>query len=875
MNKNNADIELLDPFVLLNKQISPYINPFFVTLDGSILANERNNVISDNYESVYILCMRDNIDQCIDINSIINCYHDMSSTINQLLKVNIFTLIKAPVKIINNKTIKNGLVEVSPIILDNYNAKKYVMNGNQLVYLMLESNESIVSKWVDIYNGNDFNKFVSKKIFTSFYGLNDARTNNHMIDLINNQSSFKYWNKQKHCLINRNENFDKRIFNFSVTKWNLPIKEIEAELSKILSDYDKEMGKVNAVEGYTFEKISHTKNKTRNSYYKIVNTNTLNIGAESIADLVCGSSLNEKERLTLICNLLVSKKYCHYVLNNKSVLNKCKNIFNKYNPIIKYFMSYSWITFYIEELLLKTNVKKTDRIVFDIATAKSLPVFSFSTKAPYMNPYYSVPLSKNNTVNVGIGTVKQFCESQKGIVGLKGFRKRLNIFITGTSEPEYNLLDGLNWDNIAITGGCMAAIMPKVNPLMVLFNHTDTSKISLTPSELNRFFKEYYTNSDIDIACNHSSIIEYISCVKSIKDVLFNNLSKKNDIIRNNEINVISNKTLGIFINEDILKRKCEEGTVPFTFDEIINNTRKKIIKTYFYNQYINIKKLSNITNEEILSDKKFDDDYGEIMSYCDIDKVSIVINKWYDPKYTFIEFNDSIKSHFIINDEDTDEPFIRMRETYKFKISSKYLPHTFEVFKIHDSEFFSCIARFHMPCVRSYYDGQNCYMLPSAVTAYQTMINIDFRYFVGSSDPVNIIDKYRKRGYGIILNKIEIKQYIAYVLANNAYKKYYNIKSHQDIQKIIGCLEPTNVFYKPRSIVPEDFTYDALVNKITYKKPTVKFISNEQDIIDKYKIDYPKYLNTYLGFNVFDGNGNVLPPKLWLIEAGFDCLNS
>ena len=91
-----------------------------------------------------------------------------------------------------------------------------------------------------------------------------------------------------------------------------------------------------------------------------------------------------------------------------------------------------------------------------------------------------------------------------------------------------------------------------------------------------------------------------------------------------------------------------------------------------------------------------------------------------------------------------------------KFKIDSQYLPHSFEIFSIKYKSFFSTVSKFHLPIVRSYYNGNNVYLLPSCISACMTMMNIDYKYFAGSKDQIDIINKYRMRGFGTYLNAKE-----------------------------------------------------------------------------------------------------------------------
>ena len=85
----------------------------------------------------------------------------------------------------------------------------------------------------------------------------------------------------------------------------------------------------------------------------------------------------------------------------------------------------------------------------------------------------------------------------------------------------------------------------------------------------------------------------------------------------------------------------------------------------------------------------------------------------------------------------------MKISENIKFKLISIDLIHPMEIFRVKDKDFFSTVGRFHLPCVRSFYDGNNVYMLPSCITAMLTGYNIDYKYFAGVRDPIDIITKY------------------------------------------------------------------------------------------------------------------------------------
>lgn len=236
--------------------------------------------------------------------------------------------------------------------------------------------------------------------------------------------------------------------------------------------------------------------------------------------------------------------------------------------------------------------------------------------------------------------------------------------------------------------------------------------------------------------------------------------------------------------------------------------------------------------------------------------------------------FNSDIETLYLLKDKKwtnkyDNNVFIKFSETLKYRITSKYLKRNFEIFRIDNTEFFSYVAKFHLPCIRSYYNGSNCYLLPSAITAYHTLTNIDFKYFLGTQNPIEIIDKYRQRGYGTILNKIEIIQYLLHIISNEHLRKAYNISNINEIINIIGYLDINHTFFKPRR-----YRYDEFTN-INLDYVEVKTNSlNKEDIIQNYISEY-KYFNELVEKRTIASDGHIEQFKCWIIEASYDLFNN
>ena len=911
MQNNFEDI---DPFIMMEEVLNyDHPNPFFVSSDGSKLKYAKTKILSSDYKFVYILCLEDNFEPNASNKKKIQLFHDPESNILELKgQAKLVTLIRGPFSLLQLSSIRSGLIEIGNDFLEYFNHECYELNNKELVYLMLETRERNIKSWFSLYETDtNLDTFIEQKIFSSYYDLTDKKLEDNMIELIGKVGDSSYWQDDHNCLLSMDSIFAIRKFNLSfIQKWNLDVEEIDKELKNMLQNFKatKTVMVTNYPNQILDPNIKDTSQKKKpeedilkmniriddpklvfKSYFSLINTDELIIKKENVEELLIKNSLNEKEKYFLICNLLVSKNYCHYVVNNKNVINANADLFEKYKPVFRYLLGYAWISLYKEEIIKKKNMQQSDRFVFDIDVASTLPVFPFSISSPYLNPYFCFLVSdKTSNYDQNIGGVQQYAECQNGIVDLAEFRRRLNIFISGT--PNKDIFEGINWSNMVITGGIMAAIIPKTNPLMLLFKKIPDSQIPISDQELDRFFQEYYANSDIDIACNHQNILDFIQHVKHVRDIVCKNLGPNT---RDSDVQINPIKTLAVNINTKILKEKCDKKEIPFDYDYIIDNKNKRAVKFYFYELYLEMKKMSNQKNRLILGERINDDEYFEIIDYCEFDKIVLIINDFAFEGETIEnrspEFNSGIEMVYFLKDDcqvphsnndnmnnnerkEQSNIFIKFSETLKYKITSKYIKHCIEIFRINSTEFFSCIYRFHLPCVRSYYNGSNCYMLPSAITSYQTLTNIDFKYFIGSHDPISIINKYRNRGYGTLLNQIEINQFLAYIMITDPIKRTYGIAAKSDIKNAVGCIDVNNNFFKPRKNLPNDFNFDSNI-KLDYMSPKLNHLKTKDDIIKLYKKKYATYSSEFIEKRTIAPSGHIDPLKRWMIDASYDFL--
>merc|ERR1711871_571047 len=156
-------------------------------------------------------------------------------------------------------------------------------------------------------------------------------------------------------------------------------------------------------------------------------------------------------------------------------------------------------------------------------------------------------------------------------------------------------------------------------------------------------------------------------------------------------------------------------------------------------------------------------------------------------------------------------------------------------------------VSKFHLPCVRSYYNGSDVFILPSAITAYMTFMNADYKYFAGTSTPLEILNKNRMRGFGTWLNPKEKNNYVQYAKESTNWTKMYTISDlsfNNDISNIIFNNIPySDNFYKPRLIL-EDQYWDNIPVSNNYKNHKSSEIKplTKSDLLQYYTDNYPPF---------------------------------
>ncbi len=515
----NPNLKKLDPSYdtsINDYQKQKYTNPFYTQsynnndtttqLSSSMITDNFCDTtykeIYKNYNCLYILSLNDNVKSNEIIFDIAAKFYNKDISLKKLARFkNHLVLNKCPISFISQKFIRNGIIKVSSETLNHFNDGEYINDEYSLVVLMLNVKSKTIRKyWINIHKENKFlENFTKAKIFQTYFNINDKILDNYIITMFQNINQSNYWKIEKNCLLSINYRFEQRKFNLvSDKKWDIPFSDINKEIKKIVMNiYQKKNVSINSsyslncesgdndddVNILKNEKIFISENNKiiknnldqnseitiipKPSYYEPVNVNNLDFDTQYIREFLLSNSLNDHQRYMVICTLLASKDLCHVVLKDIDVLEKYRDFFEKYKNGIKYAMGYAWVSMFLEESIKKTKTEQDDRFVFTIDQAHLLPNCDFDYENIRDNPYFPHLVSDNITkMSTNILGIDSRLTKNQGIVNLNEFKRRMNIFISGTNK---DILTGIDWTNIVMTGGIMAAILPYFNPLMALF----------------------------------------------------------------------------------------------------------------------------------------------------------------------------------------------------------------------------------------------------------------------------------------------------------------------------------------------------------------------------------------------------------------------
>jgi len=883
---NSVEIDN-EEYILENNEM---INPFFVNISGGNLKKADIKDIYKTYPRVLALVLKNNFNQ-----------QSLSGLFSRVVTKTEFdkfapelVLVEATRHILKNNLHFDRSSKIMKEFLTNFNHNNIVLNNDEIVIPLFELTESDVHKYFELYeHGYDLDHYINVLLLAKSFNWSGHKYHKQMSNILHNLQEADFWSNNSNCQVNMSDAFLERAFKYHDEHSNnvlasvrsKQVDDIHTKLETQLTKnplINKQYGKgsdylqnINKKQEHVDAGVALKYAKKRTYYVKDFKKN--NILREKITELfkVLNVTTNEKELYDLFNALLVSKEYCHIVLNNPEILDKMSPLIEKFMPLYRYLFGYAWVCFYLEEGIFKTKASPEHRHVFDINTANKLPFFPYCMDDIHLNPYLC-SLVSNKALDISSNCMAlQMISDYKdyGIDNLAGFRLKFNVFTTGKADK--NIFDGIDWKHCAISGSIVPACCQKRTPLLDLVTQAGQS----VEEQWATFFNHYYSDSDVDLMCNKSSLFDFIDFVHS--NILHN--IKKNLVSLRGEnaaksVEVETVKSSGIVVSKQYIEEQIEEirdhvGKDKYTIADVITNIKSSEIKEYFHEKYYSHKMKQNrkLRQEGRSKTNELYDDYFKPAT---VDEMNISIVDYEISKDSYDERDGD--TCYYVNDFRTeankvgaDKNFmiLKISESLRFKIKSEYLLHNVEVFRTKTDEFFSCVANFHLPCVRAYYNGENVFMLPSCVTALMTNINIDYKYFAGVRDPIEILNKYRVRGFGTLINEQEKLRMIEYNSVENKWNGMFSVdpKNKDKVKKLLGSKTINDEMFKPGKYMkgfPDD----------VYKKLNKRSVVTIAELKENYNEKY-KYHPAVLGLDLFklktiNEDGSIRPLQKWPAEA-------
>jgi hypothetical protein len=825
----DQSIKYIDSAEINNDQ---EINPFYVSFSGgNVYKNKKLLALVDSVVVILMLNTRTTFD---DIKKFTKKVLTKDDTHN-LLGLATFRVSKS---ITNNpKFLFRAQLVVDEDLKKFFPDGKF--NAQEIVIPMFELSKDNLLSYLSLYQTKtDLQKLDEKlSIIKSIDLQNSVKFS---CDLFKNISGTNYWANYHNTKMNVTTIFTERNFQ---ARNNDRIVKITKEYLKKMKDIQSDEYPINKNVNDRFSDITtYLKNdQNKRTFYATIPNPTITI---EVYNNIFNKLETEKERYHFLLDTLVSKEYAHLVLMNEQILKQNQNLISKYLGAFKYAIGYAWLSFYFEECIFLNKTTKKHRYIIDINAAQHLPVFPFSNGNIKLNPYitllvHDLQLNLQNNC-LGIDYIENY--TGYGVTDLATFKRRLNMFIT--KDPNKDIFEGIDWNFYGLSGSIIPACLQKRSPLLDVI----IKNYNLTEDEgYLKFVDEYYKNSDIDIMCNEQNLIEYLKKAKTTYELI-----KKNSDSTDSDVTCETVKTMSISITSHFFNLTLDDFNktynLQWTLTEYSNSVSDFRVRNYLYSYYSKYKQEQNthiLSQYQDCVENKFVQDYLEYYSVhnftiylCD-DSLYTKYNK----KETDIILRLSDFTKDVVPEED-NKIVMKIGDSIRFKFMFNKFGRQIEFFRSNSKDFFNLAAHFHLPTVRAYYQGTNVYMTPSCVTAMMTGINIDYKYFAGIRDPVDIINKYNNRGFGIILNSTELEQY-----------KKFNENSDK-------FKTGTKTVYDPI------FTSINVENKFEYK-----YLKTEEDIKKIYDLQNSNI--NILKFNSINDTGKINNLKLSFFDFYFDSINN
>lgn len=777
-----------------------------------------------------------------------NKFHQLSCKLyNNLIKSDIHKLYVYDVD--KNLIINNLFVNCDTSDLDD-------KDDDELIeILFINMNDTELFEYLKLFNNEsrDLNKYIKFIDYFKYYQQTITSRNNSFIKASLNELSL-YWENPVNTLLNNS--FITR--KFSNIDHNEEIKIIKNIMNINIENYK---------DSYMLENMFNENFHYNKRYFPSEFKYSLHTNNEIFNIFTQLPTLYLK--YIFVCNLLSSRTHCHLILNNPELLElpDLQNMFKKYEIIFKYLISYAWISFTMEEY--SNNILDNNKCILSGLAVQNFPIFPFSFQDINQNPYSCILLDKNK-VNIENNCLTfpmlQYFNKYYGIANNSDIEKRIRLFIHNSDSN--TILDCIDWNCSVITGSIIAACSQKCNPLLKIFRQEDKVE-EITNEEYLAFFNKYYKDSDVDILCKANTNHEFVKIVYELYTKLSN--TNKYEYVSYSAIHTSSMVITEEFIRHNLMKIIEYYNNPNLNVNYIKSNLH--FFKYYFYkNFYVEWVRRNN----QSISKFKLLDIYRHYFNPVNFKNFNIYFsNSIYDVR----ENNDC---EFVIKLDGNNVAKFNNNIRFKFSFPQNSLTKQLEIFKTRNNNYMTTISKFHLAMVRAYWNGKYIVCMPSFVSSLMTGISSNCKYFSSTKDPIHIINKYRNRGYGVLLNdheKIHMVYYNSKYYNNNTNVNKNKNKNNNDNDdnKFVNIY---NIDFNNKSTIDNVFGLKLLNSPIYFNDQNenfnINYVLNVNDCFSYLVNNFKQYNLDWLVFiKPIDDNGNVVNIRKEFIDLVWNNVNA
>ena len=291
------------------------LNTKWVTISSTSVELSQSS-ISKYFQDVFVLVKKN--DEQVPI----KYYNkEIQKEIIEQMKDNLI-LWKVSVNILKNKKMFDRICIFTKEYCEMFNQFGFTFKDNNIVLPILNISFKNLIDYLGNSDGYTLDKLYNLILLSGYFDddFTNIKFQMKLQSKIKSLEECNYWEMSYNCLANLTKFYKERKIDKSLGKK----KETNYNKNNEKEDY--------LYNSYKSNKYVDASNIITNNGYKMYNvSNSCNYSKDEIYELI--KSLDNKNQYYLVTNLMVSKKYCHLIVNNEKVLDLMKDEFVSKAPL--------------------------------------------------------------------------------------------------------------------------------------------------------------------------------------------------------------------------------------------------------------------------------------------------------------------------------------------------------------------------------------------------------------------------------------------------------------------------------------------------------------------------------------------------------------